>query len=72
MLVQFAQMGSAYSTARYGVAEPTVALLSIGEEKSKGTPLVKETHAFWPPPPALDSSGTPRAVTSCTMPPTWS
>jgi len=46
MLVQFAQMGSAYSTARYGVAEPTVALLSIGEEKSKGTPLVKETHAL--------------------------
>ena len=45
MLLQFAQMGSAYSTARYGVATPTVALLSIGEEKSKGTPLVKETHA---------------------------
>jgi glycerol-3-phosphate acyltransferase PlsX len=46
MLVQFAQMGAAYSTARYGVADPTVALLSIGEEKSKGTPLVKETHAL--------------------------
>ncbi len=46
MLVQFAQMGAAYSTARYAVADPTVALLSIGEEKSKGTPLVKETHAL--------------------------
>jgi len=46
MLVQFAQMGSAYSTARYGVAEPSVALLSIGEEKSKGSPLVKEAHAL--------------------------
>jgi len=44
MLVQFAQMGAAYSSARYGVGEPTVALLSIGEEKSKGTPLVKEAH----------------------------
>ena len=44
MLVQFAQMGTAYVSARYGVEEPTVALLSIGEEKSKGTPLVKETH----------------------------
>jgi len=44
MLVQFAQMGAAYASARYGVAEPTVALLSIGEEKSKGSPLVKETH----------------------------
>ena len=45
MLVQFAQMGAAYSRARYGVGEPSVALLSIGEEPSKGTPLVKETHA---------------------------
>jgi len=46
MLVQFAQMGAAYSRQRYGVARPRVALLSIGEEKSKGTPLVKETHAL--------------------------
>jgi glycerol-3-phosphate acyltransferase PlsX len=44
MLLQFAQMGAAYSTKRYGVARPRVALLSIGEEKSKGTPLIKETH----------------------------
>ncbi len=44
MLVQFAQMGAAYASARYGVEAPTVALLSIGEEKSKGTPLVKEVH----------------------------
>jgi len=46
MLVQFAQMGAAYATARYGVADPAVALLSIGEEPTKGTPLVKETHAL--------------------------
>jgi phosphate acyltransferase len=45
-LVQFAQMGSAYFKARYEVAEPTVALLSIGEESSKGNTLVKETHAL--------------------------
>ncbi|MDE3087496.1 MAG: phosphate acyltransferase PlsX [Acidobacteriota bacterium] len=45
MLVQFAQMGAAYSRARYGIGEPSVALLSIGEEPTKGTPLVKETHA---------------------------
>jgi glycerol-3-phosphate acyltransferase PlsX len=44
MLVQFAQMGAAYSRARYGVAEPSVALLSIGEEATKGSPLVKEAH----------------------------
>lgn len=43
-LVQFAQMGSVFFAERYGVAEPRVGLLSIGEEASKGTPLVKETH----------------------------
>jgi phosphate acyltransferase len=55
MLVQFAEMGAAYVTARFGtgatpgrpVADaPSVGLLSIGEEPSKGTPLVKETHAL--------------------------
>ena len=44
MLVQFAQMASAFATARFGIEDPSVALLSIGEEASKGTPLVKETH----------------------------
>jgi glycerol-3-phosphate acyltransferase PlsX len=46
MLVQFAQMGAAYVAARYGVADPTVGLLSIGEEPTKGTPLVKEVHGL--------------------------
>ncbi|MEX2373971.1 MAG: phosphate acyltransferase, partial [Dehalococcoidia bacterium] len=36
-LVQFAQMGAAYMHAVYGVTEPRVALLSIGEESSKGS-----------------------------------
>jgi glycerol-3-phosphate acyltransferase PlsX len=45
-LVQFAQMGAVYARARHGVADPAVALLSIGEEKSKGSPLVKETHGL--------------------------
>ena len=50
MLVQFAQMGAAYVAARFGTTSPTVGLLSIGEEPTKGTPLVKETHALlgWP------------------------
>ena len=46
MLVQFAQMGAAFARKRYAVDKPRVALLSIGEEKSKGSPLVKETHAL--------------------------
>ena len=45
MLVQFAQMGAVYARQR-GIEAPTVALLSIGEEKSKGNELVKETHAL--------------------------
>jgi glycerol-3-phosphate acyltransferase PlsX len=43
-LVQFAQMGAVYARERYGIAEPKVALLSIGEEPTKGNPLVKDTH----------------------------
>ncbi|MBV8559451.1 MAG: phosphate acyltransferase PlsX [Acidimicrobiia bacterium] len=45
-LLQFAQMGAAFATARYRIADPKVALLSIGEEETKGTSLVKETHAL--------------------------
>ncbi len=44
MLVQFAQMASTFVRAHFGVDAPKVGLLSIGEESTKGTPLVKETH----------------------------
>jgi len=44
LLVQFAQMGTVFARERYGIEEPRVGLLSIGEESTKGTPLVKETH----------------------------
>jgi phosphate acyltransferase len=43
-LVQFAQMGAVYATARYGISSPRVGLLSIGEEDTKGNALVKDTH----------------------------
>ncbi len=46
MLQQFAQMGAAFARKRYGVERPRVGLLSIGEEKSKGSQLVKETNAL--------------------------
>jgi len=52
-LVQFAQMGAVFARERYGIAEPRVGLLSIGEEASKGNPLVKETHALLAEPGAL-------------------
>ncbi|MBA2624663.1 MAG: phosphate acyltransferase PlsX, partial [Acidimicrobiia bacterium] len=56
-LVQFAQMGSAYARTRYGLAQPRVGLLSIGEEASKGTPLVKEAHLLLQELPGIDFVG---------------
>ncbi|MGC8480363.1 MAG: phosphate acyltransferase PlsX [Acidimicrobiales bacterium] len=43
-LVQFAVMGSIFFQDRFGVESPRVGLLSIGEEETKGSPLVKETY----------------------------
>ena len=45
-LVQFAQMGTAYCRARYGIETPRVGLLNIGEEDSKGTELTKEAFGL--------------------------
>jgi glycerol-3-phosphate acyltransferase PlsX len=45
-LVQFAQMGSAFAKQRFGIVDPRVGLLSIGEEPGKGSPLVKEAFAL--------------------------
>ena len=80
MLVQFAQMGAAYVSARFGTESPSVGLLSIGEEPTKGTPLVKETHgllrvagAKGTASSASSSSATSRGGTSCPRRPTsWS
>jgi len=46
-LVQFARMAAAYVASRYGNDDPSVALLSIGEEPTKGNNLVKEAHALF-------------------------
>ena len=43
-LVQFGHMGSVFAEEILGIAEPKVALLSIGEEPEKGNRLVRETH----------------------------
>jgi glycerol-3-phosphate acyltransferase PlsX len=44
-LVQFAQMGALYAERVLGRTEPTVALLSNGEEEGKGDERVRETAA---------------------------
>ena len=44
-LVQFARIGAAYMQTVYGITRPTVGLLNIGEEPTKGTPATIEAHA---------------------------
>ncbi len=44
-LVQFAYLGAAFSAAVLGVHGPRVALLSVGEEQSKGTAEVIEANS---------------------------
>ena len=43
-LVQFAAMGCVYARLSLDVARPTVGLLSIGEEASKGNDLTRDAH----------------------------
>jgi glycerol-3-phosphate acyltransferase PlsX len=57
LLLQFAQMGAVFARERYGIAQPRVGLLSIGEEPTKGTPLVKETHQLLSASAALIAAG---------------
>jgi len=50
-LLQFAQMASAYMERVWKVERPSVALLNIGEEESKGSTLVQESYEL------LEASG---------------
>ena len=44
MLVQFAHMGSIYMEKIFKIENPRVALLSNGEEETKGSPTVQKAH----------------------------
>lgn len=44
MLVQYGQIGDVYARSVLDIAKPRVALLNIGEERSKGNMLAKEAH----------------------------
>jgi glycerol-3-phosphate acyltransferase PlsX len=43
-LLQFAIMGAMYARVGFGVEQPRVGLLSIGEEETKGNELTREAH----------------------------
>ncbi|MFM2206389.1 MAG: phosphate acyltransferase PlsX [Bacteroidota bacterium] len=46
MLVQFATLGTIYAKHILHIEQPSVGLMSIGEEEEKGNLLVKETHGL--------------------------
>lgn len=50
-LVQYGAMGSIFARDVLGIDEPRVGLLNVGEEKGKGTPLLKEAY------PDMESAG---------------
>jgi glycerol-3-phosphate acyltransferase PlsX len=56
-LAQFAQMGTLYSQAVYGVEKPVVKLLSNGSEEGKGSPLGKAAFALLKDNPAVAFGG---------------
>lgn len=43
-LLEFAIMGSAFVKGAFGVSNPTVGIINIGEEETKGTPLVQGAY----------------------------
>ena len=47
LLLSFAALGVAFSRRRLGIANPRVALLSVGEEAAKGSRQVQESHALF-------------------------
>ena len=45
-MLQYALMGEAYARVVLGKSRPTVGLLNVGEEETKGTDFMKETYAM--------------------------
>ncbi|MDG1188004.1 MAG: phosphate acyltransferase PlsX [Ilumatobacter sp.] len=56
-LVQFALMGAVYARRRFGIENPRVGLLSIGEEPGKGDTLRKAAHPLLAAVPGLNFIG---------------
>jgi len=56
-LYQFAVMGSIVATHMFRVDQPRIGLLSIGEERSKGNELIRDTYAMLEENSALNFAG---------------
>ncbi len=56
-LYEYAVMAALYAQQVIGIAEPRVALMSIGEESGKGTGLIKQTHKLLQSDPSIHFVG---------------
>lgn len=56
-LHEYAHMAALYAQALLGAEQPKVGLMSIGEEGSKGNPLVKEAHRLLKEDPVIQFIG---------------
>jgi glycerol-3-phosphate acyltransferase PlsX len=57
VLVQYALLGSIYAKYVLGIDNPTVGLVNIGEEESKGTPAVKAAYEMMKEHPEINFVG---------------
>lgn len=57
VLVQYGTLGSIYAQYVLGIEKPTIGLLNIGEEESKGTPAVKAAYELLKKQPNLIFTG---------------
>jgi len=57
VLLQYGILGSLYAQYVLGIEKPTVGLLNIGEEESKGTPAVKAAFELMKEHPGLNFTG---------------
>ena len=56
-LVQFGELGSIFMETLFGVQNPSVALLNVGEEPSKGTEAVQQAYAKYEENPRVNFLG---------------
>jgi len=56
-LFEYAHMGTCYARSVLGIAEPRIGLISIGEEETKGNPLVREARTLIKADPSLKYIG---------------
>ncbi|MDR1691543.1 MAG: phosphate acyltransferase PlsX [Rickettsiales bacterium] len=46
-LIDFSLMGAIYSKVMTGTQKPTLGILNIGEEQTKGNDVLRETYTYW-------------------------